>query len=83
MLRHIADTRGAVGRVFTEEATAHPVDSRSLEIARYRAACIALKQTFAAEGKEFRRKAASHAEPGRITILRTACVHQRHFLRIY
>ena len=53
-----------------EKAVAHPVDSRLLEIARYKvvkaakAAGIACKQTFAAEGKALRRKAGGYAECG-------------------
>jgi hypothetical protein len=54
-----------------EKAIAHPTDSRLLEIARHKVASaakrcgIALKQTFAKEGKELRRKAGGYAEPGR------------------
>lgn len=50
-----------------EQAMAHPVDSRLLEIAREkvvtaaRAAGIRLKQTFAREGKTLRRKAGGYA----------------------
>ena len=46
-----------------EKAIAHPTDSRLLEIARHKVASaakrcgIALKQTFAKEGRELRRKA--------------------------
>ena len=49
--------RVIVDTTVQEKAIAHPVDSRLLEIARYKvvkaakAAGIALKQTFAAEGK--------------------------------
>ena len=38
---------------------------------------MALKQTFAAEGKELRRKAGGYAEPGRTTVLRTVCARRR------
>ncbi len=34
---------------------------------------MALKQTFAKEGKQLRRKAGGYAEPGRTTVLRTVC----------
>ena len=62
--------RVIVDSTVQEKAVAHPVDSRLLEIARYKvvkaakAAGIALKQTFAAEGKELRRKAGGYAECG-------------------
>ena len=66
--------RVIVDTAVQEKAIAHPVDSRLLEIARCKvvkaakAAGIALKQTFAAQGKELRRKAGGYAEPGRITL---------------
>ena len=53
-----------------EKAIAHSTDSRLLEIARHKVAAsakrcgIALKQTFAKEGKELRRKAGGYAECG-------------------
>jgi IS5 family transposase len=59
--------RVIVDSTVQEKAIAHPVDSRLLEIARYKvvkaakAVGIALKQTFAAEGKELRRKAGGYA----------------------
>ena len=62
--------RVIVDTTVQEKALAHPVDSRLLEIARYKgvkaakAVGIALKQTFAAEGKELRRKAGGYAECG-------------------
>ena len=62
--------RVIVDTTVQEKAIAHPVDSRLLEIARYKvvkaakAAGIALKQTFAAQGKELRRKAGGYAECG-------------------
>ncbi len=62
--------RVIVDSTVQEGAIAHPVDSRLLEMARYKvvkaakAAGIALKQTFAAEGKELQRKAGGYAEPG-------------------
>ena len=59
--------RVIVDSTVQEKAIAHPVDSRLLEIARYKvvkaakAAGIACKQTFAAEGKALRRKAGGYA----------------------
>jgi transposase, IS5 family len=50
-----------------EKAIAHPTDSRQREITRHEVASVAsrcgitLKQTFAKEGKELRRKAGSYA----------------------
>ena len=62
--------RVIVDTTVQEKAVAHPVDSRLLEIARHkvvsaaRRAGIALKQTFAKEGKTLRRQAGGYAEPG-------------------
>ena len=62
--------RVTVDTTVQEKAIAHPVDSRLLEIARHKVIgaakrCgIGLKQTFAKEGKELRRKAGGYAEPG-------------------
>ena len=59
--------RVIVDSTVMEKAIAHPVDSRLLEIARHKVvsaakrAGIALKQTFAKEGKELRRKAGGYA----------------------
>ena len=65
-----------------EKAIAHPVDSRLLEIARYKvvkvvkaakaakAAGIACKQTFAAEGKALRRKAGGYAHAKHPVVIR-------------
>jgi transposase, IS5 family len=53
-----------------DKAIAHPTDSRLLEIARHKIAGaakragVAVKQTFAKEGRELRRKAGGYAEPG-------------------
>ena len=62
--------RVIVDTTVQEKAIAHPVDSRLLEIARHKVVSaakrmgISLKQTFAAEAKELRRKAGGYAEPG-------------------
>lgn len=56
-----------VDTMVQENAIAHPVDSRLLEIARHKVvtaakrASIALKQTFVREGKTLRRKAGGYA----------------------
>jgi IS5 family transposase len=61
-----------------EKAIAHPTDSRLLEIARHKVAgaakrCgIALKQTFAKEGKELRRKAGGYARKRLLDTLLTS-----------
>lgn len=71
-----------------EKAVAHPVDSRLLEIARHKVvACakragIALKQTFAKEGKELRRKAGGYAHAKQFKRLRRAVKRQRTILGI-
>lgn len=71
-----------------EKAIAHPVDSRLLEIARHKvataakAAGIALKQTFAAEGKTLRRKAGGYAHAKQFKRLRKAVKRQRTILGI-
>ena len=58
--------RVIVDSTVQEKAIAHPVDSRLLEIARHkvvsaaRRAGIVLKQTYAREGKELRRKAGGY-----------------------
>ena len=59
--------RVTVDTTVQEKAIAHPVDSRLLEIARHKVVSaatrsgICLKQTFAKEGKELRRKAGGYA----------------------
>ncbi len=59
--------RVIVDTTVQEKAIAHPVDSRLLEIARHKVvgaakrSGIALKQTFAKEGKTLRRKAGGYA----------------------
>jgi IS5 family transposase len=59
--------RVTVDTTVQEKAIAHPVDSRLLEIARHKVVSaakrsgISLKQTFAKEGRELRRKAGGYA----------------------
>jgi IS5 family transposase len=71
-----------------EKAIAHPVDSRLLEIARAKvvqaakAAGIALKQTFAKEGKDLRRKAGGYAHAKQFNRLRRVVKRQRTVLGI-
>ena len=69
-----------------EKAIAHPTDSRLLEIARHKVASaakrcgIALKQTFAKEGKELRRKAGGYARAKQFKRLRRTVKRQRTIL---
>jgi IS5 family transposase len=71
-----------------EKAIAHPVDSRLLEIARAKVvqaakfAGIALKQTFAKEGKALRRKAGGYAHAKQFRRLRRTVKRQRTILGI-
>jgi len=71
-----------------EKAIAHPVDSRLLEIARAKlvqaakAAGITLKQTFAKEGKDLRRKAGGYAHAKQFKRLRRVVKRQRTLLGI-
>ena len=80
--------RVIVDSTVQEKAVAHPVDSRLLEIARYqvakaaKAAGIALKQTFAAEGKELRRKAGGYAHAKQFKRLRKVVKRQRTILGV-
>jgi IS5 family transposase len=80
--------RVIVDSTVQEKAIAHPVDSRLLEIARYkvvkaaRAAGIALKQTFAAEGKELRRKAGGYAHAKQFKRLKKVVKRQRTILGV-
>lgn len=66
-----------------EKAIAYPVDSRLLEIARYKVvkaakACgIALRQTFAKEGKTLRRKAGGYAHARQFKRLARTIKRQR------
>ena len=69
-----------------EKAIAHPTDSRLLEIARHKVASaakrcgIALKQTFAKQGKELRRKAGGYAHAKQFKRLRRTVKRQRTIL---
>ncbi|MFN9451769.1 MAG: IS5 family transposase, partial [Rubrivivax sp.] len=80
--------RVIVDSTVQEKAVAHPVDSRLLEIARYKvvkaakAAGIALKQTFAAEGKELRRRAGGYAHAKQFKRLRKVLKRQRTILGV-
>jgi IS5 family transposase len=80
--------RVIVDSTVQEKAIAHPVDSRLLEIARYKvvkaakAAGIALKQTFAAEGKELRRKAGGYAHAKQFKRLKKVVKRQRTTLGV-
>ena len=71
-----------------EKAIAHPVDSRLLEIARHKVvaaakrAGIALKQTFAKEGKELRRKAGGYAHAKQFKRMGKAVKRQRTILGV-
>jgi IS5 family transposase len=78
--------RVIVDTTVQEKAIAHPVDSRLLEIARAKVvqaaqhAGIALKQTFAKEGKELRRKAGGYAHAKQFKRLRRTVKRQRTIL---
>ena len=80
--------RVIVDTTVQEKAIAHPVDSRLLEIARYKvvqaakAVGIALKQTFAAQGKELRRKAGGYAHAKQFKRLRKTVKRQRTILGV-
>lgn len=69
-----------------EKAIAHPTDSRLLEIARHKVARaakqagIAVKQTFAKEGKTLRRKAGGYAHAKQFKRLRRTVKRQRTML---
>ena len=71
-----------------EKAIAHPVDSRLLEIARHKVVSaakrsgISLKQTFAKEGKELRRKAGGYAHAKQFRRLKCIVKRQRTILGI-
>ena len=71
-----------------EKAIAHPVDSRLLEIARHKVvsaakrAGIQLKQTFAKEGKELRRRAGGYAHAKQFRRLKRVLKRQRTILGI-
>jgi transposase, IS5 family len=80
--------RVIVDSTVQEKAIAHPVDSRLLEIARHKVvkaakqAGIALKQTFAKEGKSLRRRAGGYAHAKQFKRLRRVLKRQRTILGI-
>jgi IS5 family transposase len=80
--------RVIVDTTVQEKAIAHPVDSRLLEIARHKVVAaakrsgIALKQTFAKEGKTLRRKAGGYAHAKQFKRLRQVVKRQRTILGI-
>jgi len=71
-----------------EKAIAHPVDSRLLDVARLqlvrlaKRAGVALKQTYAKEGKTLRRKAGGYAHARQFKRLRRTLKRQRTILGI-
>lgn len=80
--------RVIVDTTVQEKAIAHPVDSRLLEIARHKVvsaakrAGIHLKQTFAKEGKELRRRAGGYAHAKQFRRLKKVVKRQRTILGI-
>jgi IS5 family transposase len=80
--------RVIVDTTVQEKAIAHPVDSRLLEIARHKVvsaakrAGIQLKQTFAKEGKELRRRAGGYAHAKQFRRLKKVLKRQRTILGI-
>jgi transposase, IS5 family len=80
--------RVIVDTTVQEKAIAHPVDSRLLEIARHKVvsaakrAGIQLKQTFAKEGKELRRRAGGYAHAKQFRRLKRMVKRQRTILGI-
>ena len=80
--------RVIVDTTVQEKAIAHPVDSRLLEIARYKVvnaakrAGIHLKQTFAKKGKTLRRKAGGYAHAKQFRRLKKAVKRQRTILGV-
>lgn len=80
--------RVIVDSTVQEKAIAHPVDSRLLEIARHKlvkaakAAGIDLKQTFAKEGRQLRRRAGGYAHARQYKRLRRVLKRQRTVLGI-
>ncbi|OYV45514.1 MAG: IS5/IS1182 family transposase, partial [Burkholderiales bacterium 21-58-4] len=78
--------RVIVDSTVQEKAIAYPTDSRLLEIARVKlvkatkSAGIELKQTFAKEGKELRRKCAGYAHAKQFRRLHRAIKRQRTIL---
>ena len=80
--------RVIVDSTVQEKAIAHPVDSRLLEIARHKVAQsaknvgIELKQTFAKEGKELRRRAGGYAHAKQFRRMKKVVNRQRTILGI-
>jgi len=80
--------RVIVDTTVQEKAIAHPVDSRLHEIARHKVvsaakrAGVALKQTFAKEGKELRRKAGGYAHAKQFRRLKRTVKRQRTIVGI-
>jgi len=80
--------RVIVDTTVQDKAIAHPVDSRLLEIARHKVvsaakrAGIILKQTFAMEGKQLRRKAGGYAHAKQFRRLKKTVKRQRTILGI-
>jgi IS5 family transposase len=80
--------RVIVDTTVQEKAIAHPVDSRLLEIARHKVvsaakrAGLALKQTFAKEGKELRRRAGGYAHAKQFRRLKKTVKRQRTILGV-
>ena len=80
--------RVIVDTTVQEKAIAHPVDSRLLEIARHKVVAaarhvgIALKQTFAREGKILRRRAGDYAHAKQFKRLKKVLKRQRTVLGI-
>ena len=80
--------RVIVDTTVQEKAIAHPVDSRLLEIARHKVVSaakqlgITLKQTFAAEAKQLRRKAGGYAHAKQFKRLSKAVKRQRTILGV-
>jgi transposase, IS5 family len=80
--------RVIVDTTVQEGAIAHPVDSRLLEIARHKVVSsaqklgISLKQTFAAETKDLRRKAGGYAHAKQFKRLKKAVKRQRTILGV-
>ena len=80
--------RVIVDTTVQEKAIAHPVDSRLLEIARHKVVSaakrmgISLKQTFAAEAKELRRKAGGYAHAKQFKRLKKTVKRQRTILGV-
>ena len=80
--------RVIVDSTVQEKAIAHPVDSRLLEIARHkvvsaaRRAGITLKQTYAREGKELRRRAGGYGHAKQFKRLARVVKRQRTILGV-